>query len=72
MTKPKIELKPCPFCGGEAMIDAISFGQQKPEYTPCCTNQRCLAFYLGYGDNGLFKTKKKAINAWNRRANDGT
>lgn len=67
----EIELKPCPFCGGKADIDDVSFGQQEPEYTPFCTNPKCLAFYLGYQDDGLYETKAKAIKAWNRRANDG-
>lgn len=64
------KLKPCPFCGGKAEIDDMSFGQQNHEYTPFCTNPKCLVFYLGYHDNGLYKSKAKAIEAWNRRADD--
>lgn len=58
------ELKPCPFCGGktiECYLYDREFGIER--YKVCCF--RCSAqFYRG--------TKKEAIEAWNRRCNDGT
>ena len=66
------ELKPCPFCGAKAEIDTELFGQTQMRYTPFCTNPKCIAFYLGYKDEGLYTTKKKAAEAWNRRADNGT
>ena len=57
------ELKPCPFCGGRAFIDR--FMQPKEEYRIMCTN--CSARFGRYA--GL--NKKEAIEAWNRRAEDG-
>lgn len=54
------ELKPCPFCGGEATL-WHDYGVDRPWNILC----RC------GGRVGYFVTKKEAIEAWNRRANDG-
>jgi Lar family restriction alleviation protein len=55
-------LKPCPFCGGEAvLIDNGYFTDVS------CKNFHC----RGWADDLMFKTKEEAIEAWNRRANDG-
>lgn len=52
------ELKPCPFCGGEATFGTNSGSGY--EYIRCC---RCKArTYSGY------KTQQEAIQAWNSRA----
>lgn len=64
------ELKPCPFCGGEAVI-----------HTCCELENDNLAFV--YKDKFVihcfechittlpFETKEEAIEAWNRRADNG-
>ena len=52
------ELKPCPFCGGNC-------GARTVGYCPDTSNE----------DNSLEnieRCKNKAIEAWNRRADDGT
>ena len=67
-----IELKPCPFCGGEAT----------PVY--CENGNRYTSNILYLSKRGTIKCQKcevvlprtyssvsKAIEAWNRRANDG-
>ncbi len=51
------ELKPCPFCGGEAgLID------MEESHIPVCNEIECLC------ELGSFSTRDAAIAAWNRRA----
>ena len=61
------ELKPCPFCGetpkDETYID--SFGRVK--YGIECRNDSCEIQPL----TAWFAEKKEAIEAWNRRHDDG-
>lgn len=62
------ELKPCPFCGGEAI--GAAFERQYSDGTT--------ADYL-YGvscrscdmECGWYETEHEAQTAWNRRVNDG-
>ncbi len=62
------ELKPCPFCGGEAML--ISFGDFTGNYFDVsCKSIGCYAFR--WTDDARYTNKDAAIEAWNRRANDG-
>ena len=57
------ELKPCPFCGGEAVV--IDNG--------CFVDVSCKNFHCrGWADSLMYKSKEEAIEAWNRRCNDGT
>lgn len=57
------ELKPCPFCGGEAFVyaryDSIWRGDPT-DYTVICKN--CHA-----GVRNYFLTAQEAIEAWNKR-----
>ena len=53
------ELKPCPFCGGEAKINENYSG-----YIPYCTNRECA------GDKVFFDTDEEAIEEWNKRADN--
>ena len=70
------ELKPCPFCGREAKIKAAikSYG-----FTIWCACE-CGAKTEGFCPDtnkeddtmeNIEKCKKRTIEAWNRRANDG-
>lgn len=56
-------LKPCPFCGAAANI-GFDF---KHDYVVFCTNEFCMLNELEYG----FDSEEEAIEAWNRRTNDG-
>lgn len=51
------ELKPCPFCGGEAEITKWHEG-----YFVECREQSC------GGTIGAYKTEEETIEAWNTRA----
>lgn len=54
------ELKPCPFCGGEAKINRIvNTFYQYARYFSSCT--RCSA------ESKMFETEQEAIEAWNTR-----
>ena len=60
------KLKPCPFCGGEAVI--------MERYRKGTTNRKmywveCKACWAAqyHGNDGGYRTKAKATEAWNRR-----
>ena len=55
-----VELKPCPFCGGEAeVIRGWRYDYLRPMFKICC--KRCQV------RQGLHKTRIGAIADWNRR-----
>ena len=55
----RIELKPCPFCGGEAEIVTNNF---------CCVSVSCKEEECrGYAKYLHYRNNEKAITAWNRR-----
>lgn len=60
--KAMSELKPCPFCSSEAKIF-----HEYERWSVYCDNLNCQIRTVGTWEH---KTKKKAIEAWNRRAGD--
>lgn len=55
-----VKLKSCPFCGGEARIEAEYIGKEKYLYSVSCIND-CVT-------QGIYhKTVDSAIKAWNTR-----
>lgn len=63
----EIKLKPCPFCGGEAILLTCSrlyiLEQNKGRRAVFCVNDDCGAVMYG-------STQREAIDAWNRRTNN--
>lgn len=59
------DLKPCPFCGGEAHIKEVVSACEML-YTVGCSDSEC----MGYETWLLKPTKEEAIAAWNRRSDD--
>ena len=58
-----VDLKPCPFCGGEADVIEHLFYEHDSLYGLQC--KKCKAkTYLFY------ESEEKAIEAWNRRAGE--
>ena len=56
------ELKPCPFCGGEAFVFKIT---ENPLPMMCAVV--CKACHAGTNHK---TTEARAVEAWNRRSND--
>lgn len=61
-SSPQVELKPCPFCGGEASVYYHYHGFEVTWSARC---KKCSA-EMAY----VALTKAKAIAAWNTRAAD--
>lgn len=62
------ELKPCPFCGGEAIIFVVVEGEKS---VVACTSCGFLRYSFNNGDTDENAALRLTI-AWNRRVNDGT
>lgn len=58
------DLKPCPFCGSEAVVN---YKQALGTWIVECTNSYCPASYMIGMD---YDTKLEAVDAWNRRPNN--
>ena len=65
----KGELKPCPFCGGKAVLQ-IDVRYPRPQREPrrayevFCVNNACVLYKA---DDKYFLNRKKAVEAWNTR-----
>ena len=59
-----VDLKPCPFCGGEAeLVEHEVVGYQTDFYVECVTCD-CIMCMGGL----CYPTENEAIEAWNKRA----
>ncbi|MDO4301662.1 MAG: Lar family restriction alleviation protein [Clostridia bacterium] len=61
----KFKLKPCPFCGGEAVLVNINVSGINDVPNPFeihCKNCKSCSDW--------FTTEQKAVSAWNRRTNN--
>ena len=67
---PSEEVKPCPFCGGEAkLVKGIKYIDNKETsiWQYVCNNKDCL-IYEGYARYQL--SEEEALKAWTRRWKD--
>lgn len=67
------KLKPCPFCGCEAVMQYDSRwpgdeDESVAAFEVICTNYECPIYRA---DNTYFLSENEAIEAWNRRCTDG-
>lgn len=65
------KLKPCPFCGGEAITKSEQrhSGTKDKFYFVGCSAYNCIASL--HSMNRYYATAEDAATAWNRRADDG-
>ena len=61
------ELKPCPFCGGNAIVVANLHRHDETSYFVKCNNKDCHIIPETYWCAEM----NDAIEIWNRRAEDG-
>ena len=61
------ELKPCPFCGRKAELVTMKYGSGDIYFGTTCENWRCVVASVIPN----FSSEEAAIEAWNRRAEDG-
>ena len=59
-------LRPCPFCGGEA--DVHYFAHDDSECTVMCSNQNCRASVSARSCGSMTTAYNRARKLWNRRA----
>lgn len=68
MTMPETKLKPCPFCGGMAVLRQYKFVNYKGKkvfFSVECVNADCMARMPSHSED-----KDSVIKRWNRRANE--
>ena len=63
-------VKPCPFCGGEPMLEKSSRWPKNSResvegYTVVCVESKCVIFGA---NNQYYRTPERAIKRWNERA----
>lgn len=64
-----VELKPCPFCGGQVhwLHNDVGYYIKCTNWDICLINPESV-----YAEaRGTMRTKQEVAEAWNRRANDG-
>lgn len=71
------ELKPCPFCGGKAIIKAVTKSYGFTIWCACKCGARTEGFCPDTSKEddtmeNIEEYTKRAIKSWNRRTNDET
>jgi len=63
----KVELMPCPFCGGTEQLSVVGFGIERADETPEDRSHAVVCDECG-GSGAERTPRSAAIAAWNRRA----
>ena len=63
------ELKPCPFCGGKALLEEFSV---RKGFEACIVCSDCLVTMSTITYDTQEEAIEAAIEDWNRRAEDGS
>lgn len=64
------KLKPCPFCGDKAKLEHWD-GAKTYSFVKCQNTKECGVEGKRFIENTAYASDELAIEAWNRRANDG-
>jgi len=69
----EIELKPCPFCGGEISHYTVGYIGKTPTELDVQCNNCCVKFEINteFANFPMIDGPKNAIDIWNRRADNG-
>lgn len=59
-------LKPCPFCGGEAIVRKERYVTIEEKWIVECNSPTCVC----KPKTIVYPSQESAVNAWNRRSND--
>lgn len=65
--KRMIELKPCPFCGGEAKLDHWNGTANVYSFVRCQNTKECGIEGKRFIESPSYASDERAIKAWNRR-----
>lgn len=66
-----MEIKKCPFCGHKATLLQEQYQINQSEYFPEFKHKSIVRCNKCRASVGFYTTDKKAIEAWNRRVDDG-
>ena len=72
MMSEKVELKPCPFCGGQSIgLDSCKGLEECQNFEECGSQYHAIVCNWNSGgcgaSSGYYPTVEEAIEAWNRR-----
>jgi Lar family restriction alleviation protein len=66
-----MDIKKCPFCGYNATLLTEQYRINQSEYFPEFKHRSIVRCNKCRASVGFYTTDKKAIEAWNRRVDDG-
>ena len=66
-----MEIKKCPFCGHKASLLQEQYQINQSKYFPEFKRKSYVRCNKCKASVGFYTTNKKAIEAWNRRVDDG-